>query len=188
MIEVQRAENDLQPFELGAFVPAPGDEIPFGIEFPTHDAAIASINRSQNDGRIVISGHGRQLLERGTVQIDGPGTGERLEFLECVGRLRGEHAGNDRKEDEEGGPGLHFGIPEALKLESLKVQLSRSYLEPIGMKGGPLRKAGPAPTRFPDFAPSCLAFDLQHSFISLQSSVFSLQAIARSPNHDGGSY
>jgi hypothetical protein len=48
-----------------------------------------------------------------------------LESLECAGRFRGEHPRNDREEEKEGGPELHFGIPEALKMEeSLKVQLS----------------------------------------------------------------
>jgi len=118
VVKVQGAEDDLQPVGLSAFVPAPGDEIPFRVEFPTHDTAVASINCSQNDGRIVIPGRARQLLERGAVQIDWPGAGEGLESLKCVGVLRGfrgEHAGNDRKEEKKSSPGLHFGIPEALK-------------------------------------------------------------------------
>jgi hypothetical protein len=114
MVEVQSAKDDLQPIELGAFVPAPRDQIPFGIEFTAQNTAIASILRCQNDGRIVISGSGRQLLERGTVKINGPGTRDGLELLECAGRFRGKHTGNYREQKEKSGPGLHFGIPEAL--------------------------------------------------------------------------
>lgn len=62
VIEIQGSEDHLQAIRLRAFVPAAGNQIPFGLEFAAHQTAITSIHSGQNDGGIVISGLGGQFL------------------------------------------------------------------------------------------------------------------------------